>query len=98
MGCRCGGKTAAELEALTPGVRYRTTGSQRTVKLGLKPRFTLPLKLSKAIDGRDVLVVTSKMKLPPLGDTIIIVGRNAQLKPEHKDQLKARWPHVFEDA
>lgn len=96
MGCGCGGKTAAEMEAETPGVRYSTKGSRGTVKLGLKSHYPLPLKFPKAIDGRDLLIVKSNTRMPPLGNTIVMVGRNAQIRPEHRDRLVARWPHAFE--
>jgi hypothetical protein len=98
MACGCGGKTTAKMDEQAPAVHNNADGSLRTVRLGLKPHFALPLRFLKAIDGRDLLVVTGKMNLPRRGNTIIMVGRNARVKPEYKVQLVTRWPHVFEDT
>lgn len=99
MGCGCGKKKVAKREA--PGLRVRnnhnTGDSRRMTRLGLKTKYGLPLKLSKAIDGRDLLVVTDRTRVPRRGNTIIFEGHNALVRPEQKAQLVARWPHVFED-
>jgi hypothetical protein len=96
MGCGCGGKNKAGTSVRVSRMRYSANGSRKWVRLGLKSCYPLPFKFSKAIDSRDVLVVANNIKISPPGNAIVIVGHNAWVIPEHKSQLVARWPHVFE--
>jgi len=96
MGCGCKGKKAKKAVAEVQSEQYSINGSQKTVRLGLKPRFFLPVRLPNALDGKDIIVVGNKNKVPAIDNAIIIIGRNAQVLPEHKAIIAARWPNAFE--
>lgn len=99
MGCGCGGKkTVVETVAQPTSVRPKADDSRKRVRLGLKTYYPLPFKFSSAIDGRDVIVLANNIRMSPTGNAIVLVGRNALVKPEHKNQLVARWPNVFEQG
>lgn len=98
MGCGCGGKKTVKKVTQATSVRSKADGSrnQNKVRLGLKSYYPLPFKFSRAIDGRDVIVLANNIRMSPMGNAIVLVGRNALVKPEHKNQLVAKWPYVFE--
>jgi len=96
MGCGCGGKNTVEKTTQATSVRFKADGSRKRVSLELKSYYPLPLKFSRAIDGRDVIVLANNIRMSPTGNAIVIVGRNALVKPEYKSQLVAGWPNAFE--
>lgn len=96
MGCGCGGKKPVKKATQATSVRSKTGGSRKRVRLGLKSHYPLPFKFSRAINGRDVIVLANNIRLSPMGNAIVLVGRNALVKPEHKSQLVAKWPNVFD--
>lgn len=96
MGCGCGGKNTDEKATQVTSKRSKADASPKRVRLGLKSYYPLPFKFSRAIDDRDVIVLANNIKMSPMGNAIVLVGRNALVKPEYKGQLVARWPHVFD--
>ena len=96
MGCGCRGRKKKQETTSARSEWYTTNGNQETVRLGLRSRFFLPLRLPNALDGKDIIVVGNKKRVPANDNAIIIVGRNAQVLPEHKAIIAARWPHAFE--
>jgi hypothetical protein len=96
MGCGCGGKKTVKKATQATSVRSKAGGNRNRVRLGLKSYYPLPFKFSRAIDGRDVIVLANNIRISSMENAIVIVGRNALVNPEHKSQLVAKWPHVFE--
>ena len=75
-------------------VDYKPNG-RGTVRLGLKEALHLPIRIPAALNGQDVVIVTNKNSIPPVDNALIIVGRNALVEVEHKEQLVNRWPKAF---
>lgn len=63
--------------------------------MGLKEALHLPIRIPAALNGQDVVIVTNKNSIPPVNNALIIVGRNALVEVEHKEQLVNRWPKAF---
>lgn len=97
MGCGCAGKKAKKRNAsgVKKNIDYTPNGSNRTVRLGLKEVFRLPIRIVGVLDGQDVVIVENMKSVPPVEDAIIIIGRNAVVETRHKELLMQRWPKAF---
>lgn len=94
--CGCKGKAKKRnASGVKKNIDYKPNGGNGTVRLGLKDVFRLPIRIPVALDGKDVVIVDNKRAVPPVGDAMIIVGRNAIVEVRHKEQLVARWPKAF---
>ena len=94
MACGCKKKKKSQPVENQPSVDYRANGNG-TVALGLTAAIRLPVRIPKAIDGRDVVIVANKLKRPPVPNAVFIVGRNAQVDPRDRQQLVDKWPKAF---
>jgi len=99
MGCGCNKKK--KVTAVQESVDYTPNGGG-TVRLGLKDTIHLPVKLPGAINGQDIVVVANKKQQAPnlqatVGSkpAIVIVGRNALVDVDHKQQMLEKWPSAF---
>jgi len=93
-GCGCKNKKKRNRPPNQPSVRYTTNGNP-AVPMGLKQTFRLPLRLPKAIDGKDIVIAANKKSVPPINDALILIGRNAKIEFNHKKQLLDKWPQAF---
>ena len=93
MGCGCGKKKKPKSQ-VQRSVDYKPNG-RGTVRLGLKDAFHLPIRIPQALNGQDVVIVTDKRHIPPVDNALIIVGRNALVEVQHKEQLVKKWPKAF---
>jgi hypothetical protein len=102
MGCGCNKKN--KKTEIQRSVDYSPNGGG-TVRLGLKEQVRLPVRLPSAISGQDIIVVANKTQVVPRPEVpvgskpaFVIVGRNAFVDIEHKEQLMAKWPKAFNAA
>ena len=98
MGCGCK-KRAAKKKAAEQqqAVQYKMNGS-KSVKLGLKPSYPLPLRLPQALDGKDLVIVPNRQRTYPTQDAIVVYGRNAKVSTKDKKQIERKWPGILEYA
>jgi hypothetical protein len=93
MACGCKNKKKRN-RPNQPSVRYTTNGNP-TEAMGLNQFINLPVRLPRAIDGKDVVIAANRKTVPPVMDAMIIIGRNAKIEKAHKKQLMEKWPQAF---
>ena len=97
MGCGCKNKKRQKPPSQEPSQVYSVNGGP-TVPLGLKDVFHLPMRLEDAINGKDVVIVANRKNMPNLNGSVVLIGRNANMRPEDRQQLVQKWPKAFANA
>ena len=93
MGCGCKNKKNRNKTG-EPSTQYTANGNP-TVPLGLDQFIHLPVRLPRALNGKDVVIAANRKSVPPITDAVIIVGRNAKIDEGHRKQLVDKWPQAF---
>ncbi len=93
MGCGCKNKKKRN-KLGEPSTSYAANGSL-TEPMGLNQFINLPIRLPRALNGKDIIIAANKKSVPPITDALIIIGRNAKIDVAHKKQLVEKWPQAF---
>ena len=93
MGCGCKNKKKRNKPGV-PSTKYTANGSP-TVPMGLNQFIRLPVRLPKALNGKDLVIAANRKTVPQITDATIIIGRNAKIDKAHKRQLVDKWPQAF---
>ena len=93
MGCPCRNNNKKSNEAFD----VYANGGTDLVPLGLKDTTHLPMRFPQAFNNLDIIVLESR-KLPPVGGTITLYGRNGNVEKRHRDALVENWPGFFQGA